>query len=265
MNSREGRKPFNNRGLARCSLKAQTPYLPQGASVASGMGPAELFSESNKKGVVFVKEWDACRKILHEQILDLAVGRIPRNQAVPSQDSASVGIHHENRFLESIEQNGVGCLRTNAGKTQKFFPESIQRPASHAAEISAIVLLEVRHKNLQPPGLLVEIAAGPDESAQTPHRNCGEPIRRQRPCLFKIGDGGRGIGPIGILGEDGADGNFERRLPGPPMLGTEMAKQFFVDGLENRTSFKRELSAKGCKARSGPGQWTCTSPSPGAC
>ncbi len=106
-------------------------------------------------------------------------------------------------------------------------PEFVFLHAGHAAPMPAI---EIGQKCLEAFCLHIEISCGANQLSkiaigQGKHGFAGQPL-----CLFQVGNGSFDIGPVGVLGEDGADCYFKRGLSRPPMLGTKCSKKPVIQG-----------------------------------
>jgi len=129
--------------------------------------------------MVLIKKGNTGRKIPLEKGLDLAVGILPGNQTVSSQDSASISIHNKGGLMESVKQNAVGRLRADAGEIQQLLSETNPGDLLHSANICPISVLEITNERLEPFCLLIEISGGADLPRQTILGDSNQPGRIQ--------------------------------------------------------------------------------------
>jgi hypothetical protein len=91
-----------------------------------------------------------------------------------------------------------------------------------------VAFVEKFNEYLQALGFLAEIAGGTDQFFQLRQRCAANAADGKESSFAEIGEGALDVGPGGILGEVGAHDHFERRLTGPPVLGSPS----LVEGLE---------------------------------
>jgi hypothetical protein len=79
------------------------------------------------------------------------------------------------------------------------------------------------------PGFDVEVTGGPDEPGEPGLGKGEKAVRIKEMGGFEIGDGAFDVGPVGILGEDGADTDLEGGIAGPPVLVSEVCAEQGID------------------------------------
>jgi hypothetical protein len=87
------------------------------------------FAQSDREGVELVEKarlicWKIgserlAREIGHDLISRAVVAGRGQNEVVPHGDAAQVLVSYGNGMAEGVKENGVGGLRTNAGKSQQ--------------------------------------------------------------------------------------------------------------------------------------------------
>ena len=66
----------------------------------------------------------------------------------PVDDSASVRVNNERRFVSSVKDNVVGSLRAYAVDAQKLFPQLPLTTSEEGTEVAAVVFYDVSGEGL---------------------------------------------------------------------------------------------------------------------
>ena len=85
-------------------------------------------------------------------------------------------------------------------------------------ERAAVGVEEKFHEGLESFGLLAEVAGGAEECCKLTRMGRGGWHRREQASGAQIANGALDVGPGSVLGEDGADDDFEASAAGPPVL-----------------------------------------------
>ena len=87
------------------------------------------------------------------------------------KNASSVGVHHENRMLASVKQNGIRRLRTQAVQRKQFLSQFLDGLREQATERSPMALVNKFYKRLQPCRFLPEISRRPNQSLELLQRD----------------------------------------------------------------------------------------------
>jgi hypothetical protein len=196
---------------------------PEGAAVASRRGAAVGFSDGHQQGVVFVVEHGVGGKVVREERLDLGVGGPGGSELVPRQDARRIRVDYEVRNIASVQEDGIGGFRTDAGHLEERVPEAARVVPEEAPEAPPVSRPKEREEVSETPRLDREGPGGPDEGRQAAVGEGRHGRGGERPGFAKAADGPLDVPPAGVLGEDCADDDFESGPPGPPALRTEPA------------------------------------------
>jgi len=101
------------------------------------------------------------RQHVHEEPLDIPVGRPSPENPVPFEDSPGVGVDHEEGPFAGIEQDAVGRLLPDPRNGQKPPPRFEEIPGKHRGQVTPEVLAQRREKGFQP------LCLDPEESRRT--------------------------------------------------------------------------------------------------
>ncbi len=159
---------------------------------------------------------------------EFLVGHVFGDEAVAGEDALGVGVDDEDIFVAGIKKDGVGGFRANAVDGEELFAQCECGGAEHAGEGAGIFGAEEAHEGFQSFGLLAEIARGADQRSEASGGDAFEGERSQKAFTAKIGDGAFDVGPRGVLGEDGADDDFEGGTGRPPVLWAEVVEEGLV-------------------------------------
>jgi len=171
--------------------------------------------------------------MVFEERPDVFIAGVGGNKPVAREDAAGVGVDDEDFALEGVEEDGVGGLGADAVDLEELPAEgggagSAERPNNAVGEPG----MEPVEEAAEAAGLDVEVSHGPDEAAEEGVGAGSEAVRVHEVGALEPGDGAFDVGPTRVLGEDGADHDLERRVPGPPALGAEGLEEAIIDGQE---------------------------------
>jgi hypothetical protein len=84
--------------------------------------PAGFLCRPDKQCMEFVEEFRVVRKIVHEKLLEFTIADIIFETEMPRHNSFCVCVNHKSRQIETVEQDAVGRLRSDALDIQDGFP-----------------------------------------------------------------------------------------------------------------------------------------------
>src|SRR5512139_3897223 len=100
---------------------------------------AHGLSNADNEGMIFIEQPFVRRERIHEEPLDLVIGRLLGHDPMSCQDSPRVGVDDEGRFLEAVKQDAVRLFGTDASDSQELFPQSFERFDPHPFKIAPII------------------------------------------------------------------------------------------------------------------------------
>ena len=107
-----------------------------------------------------VKELVIGGKGRFEHFADFIISEFGVNVAVALQDSASVGVDHENGMFAGVEKNRVGGFRADATQFQELIAEDCGGRSDKAGEGAAVGVEKKVYERLKRFGFLTEVAGG---------------------------------------------------------------------------------------------------------
>jgi len=167
---------------------------------------------------------------------------------MPREDSARIGVHHENRMVAGIEEDGVGSFRTDAMNGKELFPKSRGWSSKHFCKRTVMLQSQVADKLFQFACFLMEVAGRADQSSEFPQRNSFQSMDGKQPFSPQGADGVLNVCPGSVLRQDSADNDLKSCSAGPPILRAVNRKQCIVICLQNGRRSEWEgagLSARG--------------------
>ncbi len=167
--------------------------------------------------------------------LDFGVLCFFGNERVTRNDAAQVFIDDHRGRVEGIQEDGVGCFGTDAGERQQFFANLVRGTAGGFLEVldgSAVFLIKKGDEGLQRCRLAQHETGGPDEIAEFLFGNRAEGGDGKDIASFEAGNRAFHAFPGGVLGQVGADNDFESGFRGPPLLRTETLDEMVVHGAQ---------------------------------
>ena len=143
-----------------------------------------------------------------------------RQKPVALRDAAQVLVGDGNGMAECVEQDGVGGLRSNAGKGQQTGAQCGRGRGGEILERTAEFLVEHGYKFLERGRFASVKAGGLDEALQLPEGERTQAVHGQRARLAQVSERSLDGLPGCVLGEVSAEDNFKRSFGRPPVLGT---------------------------------------------
>src|SRR5215469_3995454 len=163
------------------------------------------------------------------------VGHVVGDEAVAGENAFRVGVDDEDFFVARVEKDRVGGLGADAVNSEKFFAEFESGSFKHSREGTGVFGAKEAHEGFQFFRFLTKVAGRANQRSEPGEGNAFESERSEKAFAAEVGDGAFDVRPRGVLGEDGADDDFEGRARGPPIL---RAKMFEEDLVIQRDSFR---------------------------
>jgi len=177
-----------------------------------------MFARVNNEGVVFVEEGGVGGQALFEEGANFLVGGFGASQRVTLENAPSVGIDDEDFMIAGVQEDGVGGFRANAVDGKELLAELAGGGGQELVERALVVMAKEANEGLEFPSFLAEIAGGADELSESREGNAFDGRGGEELFAAEPGEGALDVGPSGVLGEDGADDDFETGPAGPPVL-----------------------------------------------
>lgn len=156
----------------------------------------------------------------------------------PGKQPAGVGVHHEHRPAEGIEQDAIGGLGPDAMQGEQPLTQRLGRDGLQSGRAARIQPPSAEYLNAM--SLLAIAAGGTHRILSQRFVGCDQASRLQQPTLTQSVDGSRCILPAGVLHQDRAETDFERPAAGPPVAAVVDASQQADQSPQVRTIQPRE-------------------------
>jgi hypothetical protein len=146
-------------------------------------------------------------------------------------DAAQVLVDNHGGRVERVEEDGVGGFGTDAQKGEQLLADGVGIGEGSAAEcvhLAGVVRVEESDEGFEGGGFAQHETGGPDEIAEIGFGDGAQAVNGENAACFKVGDGSLDRFSGGVLGEVGADDDFEGGFGGPPLLGTETLEEMLV-------------------------------------
>src|SRR5437588_9742571 len=95
---------------------------------------------------------------LLDEYANFIVLRLGSDDSVSFKYSSRVGIHHKNRMVAGIKQNGIGGFWSNSVQRQQLGAKLLSRLRKHTVQRTAILGIQKLNKCLDLPGFLPEVS-----------------------------------------------------------------------------------------------------------
>ncbi len=141
-----------------------------------------------------------------------------RQEPMALDDAAQIFIGDWNGMAESVEKNRIGCLGTNAGKSQKTASQSISGCGGKSIERTGELGVEQSDKSFERGSFARGKAGGLDEALEFFEGERAQAVNSKRSRLAQIVERALDGLPGGILREICAEDDLKGRLCGPPVL-----------------------------------------------
>lgn len=157
--------------------------------------------------------------------LDLLIWRVDYPSMAQSAEHPScIGIHHKNRSMKGIQQDGICRLWSNSFNSEDFCPERNQIGPKERMKIQ-IGSDEICQKTPKPIVFHVIVSGRCDALFHNVGRRIPHRSRLKQRLLFESVDRLGNIGPIGILREHRSGYDFEKAVTRPPVLRFMMVEK----------------------------------------
>ena len=150
-------------------------------------------------------------------------------------DAAQVLVDDHGGSVERVEQDGVGGFGTDTGEGEQLVADDVgmvDGSGSQVVHVAGVVRVEESDEGFEGGGFAQHETGGADEIAELGFGDGAQAIDGERAAGFEVGDGALDGFPGGVLGEVGADHDFEGGLGGPPLLGAETLDEVVVKGAQ---------------------------------
>ena len=189
---------------------------------------AIAFSGFDQESVELVKNRFILRQILVQELLYGGIALARRNQPMPCQDTARIGVGDKKGLLPGVEQDGIHGFRPKSSQSEQLVSKSLRRLGKKRVKRSLMSPLEPFYKRLDGAGLLPEIPCGADASFKLRSGSRAQACPSEESSFPKATDCHSDIPPIGILSQDGAEDDLQASACRPPTLRAELQQQRFV-------------------------------------
>jgi hypothetical protein len=196
---------------------------PEWATVAVRNGAAMPLAHRHEESMVLVEQGRIGRQMRLEERASLLVSGGARNEAMTREHAARVRVRDEDGAIGRVEQDRVHRLGPEPTHLEQLTAELDEGRPPHTLESSAEAGDEPSGEGLESPRLHVVGPGRPDDRGELGLRRGVDAAGRQPGLRSERTHGPGGVRPGGMLREDGADGDLERRPARPPALRTEPA------------------------------------------
>ncbi len=177
----------------------------------------------------FAEGLEVVGEVVFEGSAEGLVFDVGRDDAVAGEDAAGIDIDDEDGVVAGIEEDVVGGLGADAVECQEFFAQFTEGALGEVGHVTSVVGDEVFRKDAESFGLLPEVTGGAECGFEGGGIDIEEGLGRKEVLVFEVLDGSFDVGPGGVLGEDGADGDFEGAVAGPPVGGPVVVGHVLVE------------------------------------
>jgi len=191
----------------------------QGALGTVGLAVAAVvLAGVDNQRVVFVVKRRVRGEVLLELGTDFFVARFRVDEVMALEDAPCVGVNDEHAVLPSVQEDGVGGFWADAVDGQELLAKFGGGRGEKLVEGASMPSAEKADEGLQLASFLAEIAGAANQLGEARSGDFFNGRRGKEPFAAKAGDGALHVGPGGVLGQDGADDDFEAGAAGPPVL-----------------------------------------------
>ena len=111
----------------------------QRASCTIGIGFAAVnLAGLDDESVEFVEQLMLVRKARFKEGAQFFVRRFGVGEAVAFENAAGVSINHEHRMFAGVQEDGIGCFRPDAAKSEQLVANSFRRHREEALKRTAV-------------------------------------------------------------------------------------------------------------------------------
>ena len=212
----------------------------QGAVFAAGGTAAVGFADGYGEGVELVEELGVSRDGIGGEGLAGEIGKgfvgnglaVGGEERVAVGDAAEVFVGDGDGVAEGVEKDGIGGFRADARQGKETLAELGRGRGGHAAKRAGELGVEQGNEGFERGRLARVEAGGLDEAAELVEGDGAETGDGERTGAVEIGDGALDGLPGGVLGEVGADDDFDGGFGRPPVLRAVSGGELIVHAAE---------------------------------
>lgn len=183
--------------------------------------PTEVLADMHDQRVELVEPTAVTRGMSLKHPSNVFVLGVSTDPTVATEQSLRVGVYDEDRVLARVQENRIGGFRPYTEDREKLLPQLDRGGREHAADRSLVLAVEKLAEGFELSRLLSEITGGANQSLEPWQGGALDSPRRQQTRRTELSEGKLDVFPGRVLGQNGADDDFKRSLPGPPVLGAE--------------------------------------------
>jgi len=134
------------------------------------------------------------------------------------KNPSRISVHHEDRMITSVKQDGIRSFRPDAVQAEKFLPELVSGAPKQFRQGAFVMPIQIRDEKFQPPGFLAKITSGTNQPLEVGQRYLADSLGAEQMRRAKIRQSFFYVRPRRVLREVSAHDYFQARLCRPPML-----------------------------------------------
>lgn len=173
-------------------------------------------------------------------------------ETVAGDHATEVLVDNHGGNAEGVEEDDVGGLGADAGEVQEILADGrgvLKSGTTQGCHATAVGVIQERDEGFEGGSFAPHEAGGADEGAEFGFRNRAKAAQGEGAVGAEAGNGELDGLPGGVLGEVGADDDFEGRLCGPPLLRTPGLDEAVVHGAEAAGGRRHTLQVTGYSLR----------------
>jgi hypothetical protein len=121
----------------------------EAALLAKGAATADILTQADQQGVVFIEEPGIRRQIIHKKGLIGTVTVAIRGQASAVDNAPGIGIDNKNWLPGSIQDYGIGGFLSNAMNGKKLLPEAVSIVSKELVKVIIVVFAQPVSERLE--------------------------------------------------------------------------------------------------------------------
>ena len=110
--------------------------------MAKGAVAADILTEADQQGVVFIEQPNIGWQIIHKELLVGSIAIVIRSQTNTVDDTTGISVNNKNRLAGSIQYYGVSRLLSNAVNGKKLLAEMLSVIGKQFTE--AVVIMSAK-------------------------------------------------------------------------------------------------------------------------
>ena len=188
-----------------------------------------MFADGDEEGVAFVVELGVGGEVGLAVVLDEVVVGVGVEEAVAGEDAIGIRVDNEDLAVEGVEEDGVGGFAAYAVDGEEVFAKGGQGDVCEGVEVGVVFFDEPADEVFEAFGFDVVVACGANGFGEFEEAGVLDGLGGEEVSFFEAVDGAFDVGPVGVLGEDGADENLEGGIGGPPVLRAVVIEEGMVE------------------------------------